>query len=62
MFISIVYIVVDTLALTEHSPNMENTAIQLQIILQILRHGGIPTCLVGEFVLNHYNVPRVVHV
>jgi hypothetical protein len=41
---------------------MENTAIQLKVIVQILRHGGITACFVGEVVLNYYNVPRVVHV
>jgi hypothetical protein len=24
--------------------------------LRILKHGGIPRCLVGEIALNHYNV------
>jgi hypothetical protein len=37
-------------------------ALQLKVAIRILEHGGIPTCLVGEIVLNYYNVPRVLHV
>jgi hypothetical protein len=31
-------------------------------LLRILEDGGIICCFVGEFALNYYNVPRVVHV
>lgn len=28
----------------------------------ILKHHGVPACIVGELVLNYYNVPRVCNV
>lgn len=34
----------------------------VKVVLRILDHHKIKTCLVGEFALNYYNVPDVVHV
>ena len=31
-------------------------------ILLALEERDIPVCVIGEFALNYYNVPRVVHV
>ncbi|KAF2435245.1 hypothetical protein EJ08DRAFT_656863 [Tothia fuscella] len=41
---------------------MEIPIVQLKIVLRILEHKGIISCLVGETALNYYNVPRVIHV
>lgn len=37
-------------------------AIQIGIVLRILDHFKIPSCLTGELALLYYNVPRVLHV
>ncbi|KAG6001468.1 hypothetical protein E4U21_004300 [Claviceps maximensis] len=33
----------------------------LKVAAAILRHHGVPMCIVGEVALNYYNVPRVIH-
>lgn len=34
----------------------------LETILNLLNNSGVPAVLVGELVLNYYNVPCVLHV
>jgi hypothetical protein len=34
----------------------------IQQLLQILTENGMLCCVVGEFALNYYNVPVVIHV
>ena len=31
-------------------------------VLELLRQNEVPVCVVGEFALNYYNVPRVINV
>ncbi|KAK7408612.1 hypothetical protein QQX98_009214 [Neonectria punicea] len=33
----------------------------INALVLILKHHGVPTCIVGELALNYYNVPRVCH-
>lgn len=35
---------------------------EIRDVLVLLQDADIPVCIVGEFALNYYNVPRVVHV
>ena len=39
---------------------MNSTPIKAAVL--ILKHHGVPVCIVGELALNYYNVPRVCHV
>ena len=34
----------------------------IYMLLGLLRGSGIVVCIVGEFALNYYNAPRVIHV
>ncbi|KKZ61107.1 hypothetical protein EMCG_04305 [[Emmonsia] crescens] len=34
---------------------------QIRLLLGLLQQAGISVCIIGEFALNYYNAPRVVH-